>query len=278
METVIFIVKIMKNWRIKKVNTEQCTEITDNSEKLRQGDILFFPNNSEDKKFGIIVTGDCDIAQNKCRRIISYCTITTVKYYISTELLFDTCISTEMAKLKNNVIKLVCRELKAEESSTFFYTLIRQTVEDLRSLLKDKKLIEKVILLKNICNKSIFSIEDYKSLFFANNNKDLDSERIEKIEQKILSKINSLPGDKYYINELPNQNDNLGYIVHLRFINTISQDDIENQKSLFRIGHLESPYLYKLTQKLGAVFSDIGEPENFEKNRCEINKMLIKEI
>ena len=90
--------------------------------------------------------------------------------------------------------------------------------------------------------------------------------------------MNSLPGDKYYISELPNQNDSLGYIVHLRFINTILEEDIMQQRNLFRIGHLEAPYLYKLTQKLGAVFSDIGEPTEFENERKIINTFIMEEF
>ena len=260
------------------MNTGQCTEIKDNSTKLRQGDILLFPSKQEDEQFGIVVTGDCDIAQNKCRRIISYCTITTAKYYISREVMFDICISSEIENLKNKVIKQVRKKLEAENSDTFFDTLIKQDIDYLRDLLKDEELLDKIVLLKDMNNKVIFSLGDYKKLFLANNSKELEDEKISRIKDKILSKLNSLPGDKYYINEIPNQNDNFGYIVHLRFINTIQQDDIENQNNLFRIGHLEAPYLHKLTQKLGAVFSDIGEPEEFEKNRCEINRMLIKEV
>ena len=96
------------------MDTEQCIEINDNSIPLRQGDILYFYNKTEDEQFGIVVTGDCDIAQHKCRGRISYCTMTTAKYYISTELLLDFCISQEINKLKESVLKQVCKLLNAE--------------------------------------------------------------------------------------------------------------------------------------------------------------------
>lgn len=259
------------------MNTKQCTEITDNGMPLRQGDILFFSMKGDSEKYGIVVTGDCDIVQKKCHGIISYCTVTTAKHYIASEILLDIC-NPEIDKLKVAVTKSVCNLLSAENSNTFLTTLLSQNSDYLRNLIKDERLMEKILLLKDICSKSEFSLSDYKKLFFANNNKELDNEKLEKAKNRILSKLNSLPGDKYYISELPNQNDSLGYIVHLRFINTILEEDIMQQRNLFRIGHLEAPYLYKLTQKLGAVFSDIGEPTEFENERKIINTFIMEEF
>ena len=260
------------------MDTEQCTEITSNSIPLRQGDILYFHENQDNEKYGIVVTGDCDIAQHKCRGKISYCTITTAKYYIATELLFDFCISPELSKLKENVLKCVCKLLNAEQSSSLLSTLLALEEDYLNEQISDEKLIGKILLLKEMCNKTTFSLVDYKNIYFANNNHNIEESKLQKDKDRILSKLNSLPGDKYYISELPNQNDNYGYIVHLRYINIISEEDIKKQNHLYRIGHLKAPYLYKLTQKLGAVFSDIGEPEEVEKNRTEINNILIKEL
>ncbi|MBE6351505.1 MAG: hypothetical protein E7060_00990 [Treponema bryantii] len=261
------------------MDTEQCTEITNNSTPLRQGDILYFYENQDDEKYGIVVTGDCDIARKKCRRIISYCTITTAKFYLATEVMYDEFLSKEINKLEESVLKNVYRKLNAEKSETFLSTLLSLELDYLINLLKDKDLITKIEFLKSIKGKSVYSMADCINIYKMNTNKNtVTDEEIKKIKGKFLSKLGSLPGDKYYISEIPNQNDNYGYIVHLRFINTISQDDIANQNGLYRIGHLDAPYLYKLTQKLGAVFSDIGEPEEFEKNRTEINNILIKEL
>ncbi|MGI5092769.1 hypothetical protein [Treponema socranskii] len=260
------------------MNATQCTEIIDNSTPLRQGDILLFPTKRKSEKYGIVVTGDCDIAQKKCRKIISYCTITTAKYYISTEVMYDAFISKEISKLEEFVLKNVCSLLKAEKSETFLSTLLTLESNYLKGLLKDKNLIKKIEMLKSIKDKFEYSMEDLINIYKMNNNSVNKDEVIKIIKSKFLSKLNSLPGDKYHISEIPNQNDDYGYIVHLRYINTISQDDIEKQNNLYRIGHLEAPYLYKLTQKLGAIFSDIGEPEEFEKNKLEINKMIIEEL
>lgn len=260
------------------MNTEQCTEIKNNLTPLRQGDILYFNENQDDEKYGIVVTGDCDIAQHKCRGKISYCTITTAKYYIETELLFDYCISQGINELKENVLTRVCKLLKAKQSNSFLSTLLGLEEEYLKTQINDNELVKKIMLLKEMWNKTRFSLDDYKNIYFANNNCDLEEGKLQKVKDKILSKLNSLPGDKYYITELPNQNDNFGYVVHLRYINLISEEDIKKQNHLYRIGHLEAPYLYKLTQKLGAVFSDIGEPEKFEKNRTELNYILITEL
>ena len=260
------------------MNLEQCTEIINNSTPVRQGDILLFDQKPEGEKYGIIVTGDCDIFQKKCRGIISYCTITTVKHYISTELLPEIYILKEINRLKEIVLRGVCKILKADSSPTFLSTLLNQDESYLSNLINDQALLNKIYILKTIIKKTEFNLSDCSDIFRTINNRDIDDENRQKIKNKILSKLNSLPGDKYYISELPNQNDTYGYIVHLRLINTISLDDIEKQNYLYRIGHLESPYLYRLTQKLGAVFSDIGEPEDFERSKVEINKFICEDL
>ena len=129
------------------MNAKQCTEITDNGMPLRQGDILFFSVKGDSEKYGIVVTGDCDIAQKKCRGIISYCTVTTAKYYIASEILLDIC-NPEIDKLKVAVTKSVCKLLSAENSNTFLTTLLSQDSDYLGDLIKDKQLTKKILLLK----------------------------------------------------------------------------------------------------------------------------------
>ena len=204
------------------MNTEQCTEITDNSTPLRQGDILFFPKRGENEKYGIVVTGDCDIAQKKCRRIISYCIITTAKYYIATELMYYDFILRESSKLEESVLKNVCSLLEAERSESFLSTLLSLEPSDLRNLLKDEEnLLRKIEILKSMKGKTEYSMTDYIDIYKINNNvNDID---LEKIKSKFLSKLNSLPGDKYYITEIPNQNNNLGVDLYLPYIFSLSK-------------------------------------------------------
>ena len=47
-----------------------------------QGTVMKFDTEKEDEKIGIIVTGDCDIAQNKHGKYLSYCNIISLDSYI----------------------------------------------------------------------------------------------------------------------------------------------------------------------------------------------------
>lgn len=262
---------------------EECSKIENSSSPIQQGDILIFPDNDDGSKYGIIVTGDCDIAQKKCRGVISYCNITTVKYFITHEFLKDNFIEKELKKLEENITKRTCKLLKAEMSSTFFYNIINLSTEKLHSLLNDDgDLLKKIDSYKEITEKKCFSFSDYRSLLRLNNclNDAQLEEKVKKAKETLKSKLNNLPGDKFFITELPDQNDNYGYIVHLRIIDSIKQSDIEDKfnKSVYRIGHLTAPFLYRLTQQLGAVFSDIGLPSEYEKYRSNIADFLLEEM
>ena len=74
-----------------------------------------------------------------------------------------------------------------------------------------------------------------------------------------------------------------GYVAYLRLLRELKETQValkaSNMSSTItheRIGHLNSPYLYHLTQQLGAVFASIGLPEEYEESRNKSAEQLLK--
>ena len=255
----------------------ECEPIINNTEPLRQGDIIRFEKKGEDEQFGIIVTGDCDIAHNKCKGIISYCNITTARWYILADFLKEH-IYKELARIENIIKKNVEKELDITFQSSTFDNLISRENLDLLGLTGDT--IHIINQYKLYLNKDLYSLEDYKHCISIIEKKDIQK-KMAAMNNKIQNHLNSLPGDKFLITELPNQDTNYGYIVYLRFINTLKIEEImqcNSHSQVYRIGRLNAPFLYHLTRKLAAVFSDIGLPETYENNRLVVSQLVLEGI
>ena len=70
------------------------------SDEIRQGTIIKFDTEEADEKLGIIVTADCDIAQNKHGKYLSYCNIITLDSYIRNYFIQKKCQKKIVEKLK----------------------------------------------------------------------------------------------------------------------------------------------------------------------------------
>ncbi len=263
------------------MSSKECTEITNSKDPLRQGDIFLFNDNGDNNKFGIIVTGDCDLAHHKSGGIISYCSITTAKYYIEKEIIHNLFYQKEKECFEKEISKQACQLIKAKYSTTFFETLINQDLDELDERLRNnQKFISKFVFYKNNCNKDHYNLDELEKLHLIRNPRDTTyrCKIKEEISSKIISKLNGLEEDKYFLNELPTQTEALGFIINLRMIKTISENDLCEDKNIYKIAHLEAPYLYKMTRRLAAIFADIGEPEEFEKQKTDIIKFLSEEL
>lgn len=76
------------------------------------------------------------------------------------------------------------------------------------------------------------------------------------------------------------------YAALLRFLRETEHASIATQAGLaasggcafYRVGTLLPPYRYDMTRRLGAVFSDIGLPENYNLRRQECAKRLAVKV
>ena len=96
------------------------------------------------------------------------------------------------------------------------------------------------------------------------------------------SHIKGLPGDAIFLTSLSVEHDE-GYVVYLRILRELTdgQVGLKTSSRSFEITHeriarLRPPYLYRLTQQLGAVFSSIGLPGEYEASRDAIAQGILE--
>lgn len=251
---------------------DECYSLEDPQEPFQQGDILLFPGNKDCEKYGVIVTADCDLAQNKYGEFISYCSILTLQEYVEFYLLkkkFDTLLENEKSKL----IKTFKTNLNVTVDEVVLSDLLEKDKSELTKFIKDQKTLDAFLVYKSDSEKKKITYSDYVSISnYLNNSPKKLPAFIQDLESQILDK---LPGDKYFINDLPiRENSNFGYVVNLRRIKEIKAEEIAlqylpNLNQTVRIGRLHSPLKQQLSQRLAAMFSDIGVPSENETFRKE---------
>lgn len=228
-----------------------------------QGTIIKFCNeNQQEYKYGIIVTGDCDIAQEKHGIYLSYCCIMPLEYYIKKFYIQKKCknkLSKIIGQIKENVFEILNRKLD-DRAMEHVFSLSRNELDE---LLKNNGVVEKIIDIQNYMHEGDFSLEEYKKMC-SPKNKDFEKD------------IRNFPGDKFFIGNIPDPEINTeGFVVDFRRIKEIKRDEISKKyfgdiPNCFAIANLNSPYKQKMSQALGAMFSDLGLPESYENNRNSI--------
>lgn len=172
------------------------------SDDISQGTIIKFENRPEDETYAIIVTGDCDIAQRKFGKYLSFCYILSLKTYVSDFLIQKLCIK-KIERNKQCIFKRL-RQIAGFErtSDDALESFVLYDEENLNSLLSDKSLIRDILTIQSFIQKEVFSLSDYKQLTKAKT-KDL------------IDAIRSFPGDKFYINSIPAATlQNKGFVVN----------------------------------------------------------------
>lgn len=249
---------------------EDCAIYT-GTDSLSQGIILKFPKNSEEERYGIIITGDCDIAQDKYGKFLSYCYIESLKSYFYTKFIPRQCKQMKCSEPKN-VFDPV-RKINPELVELSDDVLIRKVFYDTDSINTDDKLKTKIENIKAVLDESNHNFETYARL---RNNK------------AALGEFSQLPKDKFYINDIkdPSESESFGFIVNLRRIREITADEITvhfdavrgQLPDCFIISKLKSPHKEKLTQQLAIMFASIGDPEELEQDRKMFFKNVIDDV
>lgn len=241
----------------------------DPTEELEQGTIIKFINNPPEKKYGIIVTGDCDIAQNKYGDYLSYCFIMPLEIYIKKYFL------PKMINKKINKIKEKLFDQVQQNNS-----LPSLSMDALDHLINSDETALALIDNRNI-QEQIKRIQEAKKLSVIDCAKELGLIDINNIPQA----IEQFPGDKFYINSIPDpENKNRGFVINLRRISEIDRNSITTKIlpsadfDCIAIGNLNSPYKQKMAQLLGAMFSDIGLPSEYEDERDICIENISKEL
>jgi len=96
----------------------------------------------------------------------------------------------------------------------------------------------------------------------------------EELAAEFQKNVSSLPGDVFFLSGIEGHEVH-GMFAMLRFISqcgledvAVNRDEVEfGEAKAKRIGRLQAPYLYSLTQNLARVFSDVGLPREYAERR-----------
>lgn len=220
--------------------------------KLRQGDLIVF-NGSENTlhNVGIIVTADCDLEQRKHARLVTLVSVVDARTILERYLLLEDC-ERKREQIESYLFRAYSIDVRQERTTKL--TLLRQacTPYDL-----DGKDLRKVAADFVFGASDSIAVEGYVKLM-----KDIGSGP--KVKNALRDQIRSR-GDLLL---LPNAKKLgvAGNIAWLRHIWQVGLNDIALRTSEVgarpgeRIGRLDSPFRYRLTQLMAQVFSDIGLP------------------
>lgn len=276
----------------------ECASATDDL-PLRQGDVIeaVVPMD-RDLQFGIIVTADCDIAQLKHNNTISYVPLFVLPrflaaFYIPRRL--ENALK-QMRKDLTRQITMIRKELRPE-SSPFSEEAIDVWVDG-----SDGAAIAAAIEAPPTRRRDelIALANTYRNARGARGTEDLNvgvaaltaigvhrgstnEKALTKTWEEIHGYLKNLPGDSFFIGSIGDAPRlRAGFVAYLRILRELHPANVALRPAdlrsadvrVKRIARLKSPYVYKLTQQLAAVFSSIGLPTVYESERDRIATVL----
>ena len=93
------------------------------------------------------------------------------------------------------------------------------------------------------------------------------------VRERLRTSVGSLPEDSFFLGPIPRtEHQGIAYLRVLRELSAsaiaVRADELRDKSAQGRrIGRIKSPYKYSLTQRLGAVFADIGLPPEYDDHK-----------
>lgn len=272
---------------------------------IRQGDIFAWSNWIERDgwdQFGIIVTADCDIAQQRSSDFFTYLPILSLKSYIE-----QVWVKERLTKLMVSHQRLITDEihrfhlrinpsaLKLEAGalhrwvteSSDDHIIAALSISESKDVNNLRKLVETYRLLAEM------AIEKDPTRLIAGYcqaRAQKQSVVVEKIVESISRDVQSdivrnLPLECFFLSSLPQIRD-LGFIVMLRYIQPIQQTALTTSFEVakkepgraYRLGRPTPTFKYALTQRFANLFVRIGLPAEYEEWRQSVAEDACGEI
>lgn len=262
--------------------------------RLRQGDVIRWETPERPWRWlGLVVTADCDIAHGKHAGTLSYVPILSLEDYL-TEITVPVRIDSYLREtLRPNLFKRL-RALKDKYRSDFTGQLSDEALEELLQR-EPAEVLDTLAVPSEQRALPVREITAYRAAILRASSRSTLREQVQvlaelrvasdltkqpdpkKIIDSLHSSFVSLPGDAFFIGTInPDYRD--GAVAYLRFVRETNADEIAlapkdlrrpNVKGR-RVSRLTSPFVYRLTQQLGQVFSDIGLPTDYESRRTAL--------
>ncbi len=237
------------------------------SAHLRQGDLIAFQTDEPLKRFGVVVTADCDLIQRKHARLVTLVSVLELVDIVECYLLPELCERNR-------------ESIEGYVSKTFGLTSaldLPEGREELKSRVAEKSgdaasagpcLAAKTILQ----DVERLTYADYKLVM------ELVGRQVGKLEERLIQQVRS-KGDLLLLPRL----NSLGITADIAWVRHVWQ--VPLKQIVFRtsevrdgvgqrVARLSSPFRYRLTQLMAQVFSDIGLPDISRDMSSEINRLL----
>ena len=261
------------------------------SEPILQGDVFQWTNDGSDpwRRFGIIITADCDLAHGKYGNSLSYCPIMTFADFLKIfwvyndlnkwKLIHGEKVAKDLTKARGiNRPELtepiqcdtLIRWLERRGISGVLEDIHEPVGKSRTKLEADLTKLLEIIKssLQHDLPSQLATIAKAKHPKPSPTDEEI-SKGIQSLWQTYKDKFNKLQGDLFFLNELsPIHRE--GYIVYLRRIAEIKPESIaintitQRTSEATRVSQLRATFRYRVTQKLAAVFTDIGLPVAYE--------------
>jgi hypothetical protein len=266
------------------------------SPTLRQGDVIqFFEEQEDGARLGVVVTANCDIANDKTGGFINYVPVVDLSRYISHHM-----APAIVAKLGESAAKKLhgCRENgdpapSLETLHTIFNESLsaERSTEHLQSTSSYSPSVMTLIgdyMHSLQASNELKACEDFGTAVrvlegmpqIVRDRKGARSRTSDDIQTRLLE----MPGDSYFLHS-PALGMNQGYVALLRFIRvmaletvSVSYSDRTESHSAARISNLKPIFTHSLVQTMAAVFTPIGIPNEFVLQRPTHLHRLLKPL
>lgn len=236
-----------------KPNAWQIYERVSPQERLKQGDLIEFGGEDTLRRFGLVVTADCDLEQRKHGQLITLVPLVDVRTVVEHYLLLE-----ELDRQRDNIWAYVRKKFNI--TGDINDPIV---VAELHSLIVEAQAKGDQPLLCLAANARLHQLDKISSRDFCEVMRAAGistDKTLQRLENQIKSKgdlvVVPQPGflkekvDVIWVRQV--------WQVPIRnivFKNSEAKDGLG-----FRVARLESPFRYRVTQVMGQVFADIGTP------------------
>jgi hypothetical protein len=270
--------------------TDEHTLITDEPQ-LRQGDIFVWHDRNYRRPwqtFGILITADCDLVQDKTHGRLSYLPALTMEDYLWTfwrpekfgpvllerettlESRLNKCLSRlrgSGAGISKEAAIAWVRRAGADQLITELGLTDPGQIKDLRAS------IDAYVLVRDLIGSSTPDLDLLRKCYPMKNKRASESDHTD-LARELQNSVTNLPGDVFYLSGIDGL-EQFGLFVMLRHVSQCDASDLAKSPDELRLGtakakrvaRLNSPYVFALAQNLARVFSDIGLPKSYDDRR-----------
>ena len=270
--------------------TGECEPVDDDSRMIRQGDVFQWEDRSTPwRQYGVVVTGDCDIVQDKNAGIVSYVPVLPLHEYWRVITVPKKIERYARDKFLPRVRDCI-RSLQRKYCADYPIALSDDAISALVSSSSGDRVMEVLSVPLGGRAAPLRAVQAFGAFLNFESLQTLQqlvallaelrgvvgatSANASKILEELSESVGELPGDALFLSTVaPGVNE--GYVAYLRMVRELNATslafvpkDLQRPSVVARrLAKLRSPYIYRLTQQLAQVFSDIGLPHEYEKNR-----------